>query len=230
MTQVIDLINDALIEIGALSAGRTASAEDSALCLRRLNQIMQRWSNTRLMIPALTNISVPLTGALSYTIGPSGNVVAARPIKIEVAWIEDAGGVVYPVTVNNRQQWRSIAVKDVDGGPPSDIWYEALDTNGRVYTYPKASGYTLKMDCQVLLTSFSATTDTITLPDGYESALYLTLADEVQRAFGRPVDPDLRMRARGARNAVKATNNEPLLLTVDAAMVNYDDYRIERGF
>ena len=65
MTTAIELITDALTEIGVAEAGQSVAPEDAALGLRKLNQLMQRWTNARLTFPTLTIISVPLTGAAS---------------------------------------------------------------------------------------------------------------------------------------------------------------------
>jgi hypothetical protein len=226
MTTAREIVSDALRELGVLAAADTASAEDASFGLRKLNQMVQRWSNTRLMVPTLTEINVPLTGAASYTIGPTGDVVAARPIRVNGASATLAG-VEYHVRVLNRDQWGDIAFKAVDGGPPDSVWYEATNTNGTIYVYPRSDTYTLVLECQTLLASFALGT-TVTLPEGYESALILTLAEDMAGVYGRPVGQDLKGRARGARLAVKRTNTEPLLCSL--GLVGSEDYRIERGY
>ena len=228
MTTAIELITDALTEIGVAGAGQSIAPEDAALGLRKLNQRIQLWANARLTLPVLTTISVPLTGAASYTIGPSGAVVAARPVKINSATAVDAGGTEYGVNVLPRELWDSITVKAVDGGPPCDVWWDAQPTNGRIYVYPRSTGYTLKLACQTLLTSFATTATAVTLPDGYETALSLTLADDLAASYGKQVSPDTRRRCAGAMRAIKRTNAEPLLLSIEAQ--SSGDYQIERGY
>jgi hypothetical protein len=228
MTTAIELITDALAEIGVSGAGQTVAPEDAALGLRKLNQLMQRWTNARLTFPVLTTISVPLTGAASYTIGPSGVVVAARPVKIISATAVDAGGTEYGVNVIPRELWDAITVKAVDGGPPCDVWWDAQPTNGRIHVYPRSTGYTLKLACQTLLNSFASTATAVTLPEGYESAIYLNLADDLAASYGRQLSADSRRRAAGAMRAIKRTNAEPLLLSIEAQ--SSGDYQIERGY
>lgn len=217
MTTANTLIADALAEIGVLSDGQTASSADAALALRRLNQIMQRWANFRLLSPSLTEVSVPLTGAQSY-------VIADKPVRVQSAKFVDATGLESPAEVVNAQTWDGIAQKDVAGAPEL-VWYEA--GTGAVYVYPKASGYTLKMDCQVVLATFEASTP-VDLPAGYESALMLTLACDLCRPFGRQVPADLKQAAAAAVRAVKRTNTETMLLSIDLA--EQQQYQIERGY
>lgn len=226
MTTAATIIADALAEIGAIGAGDAVAPNDASLALRKLNQIAQRWANTRLMIPALTEIAVTLNGAASYLVGPGGATVTLRPVKVNSATATDANGTEYPVEVLTRDRWDAIAVKNVTGGPPSLVWYEPVNTNGRIHVYPKASGYTLKLDCQVLLTTFALASD-ISLPDGYESALTLTLAVDCAGAFGVKASQDLRMRAMGARAAIHRTNTEPLWLSIDSGG---EPFMIERGY
>lgn len=227
MTTALDIITDALQELGVVGAGDAVSPEDAALGLRRLNQIMQTWANTRLTFPALTEVSVTLTSAQDYTIGPTGGTVAVRPLKVNLAKARDSGGFEHEVGVINAAQWDEIAVKDVSGGPPLYVWYEATLINGTAHVYPKAPGYTLVLDCQALLTSFASTTTTFTLPDGYEAALYLTLADSLASGYGKQLPPDTRRRMAGAVSAIKRTNTEPLLLRVSD---EGQDHQIERGY
>lgn len=228
MTTALDLITDALQEIGIVGAGQAVAAEDAAHGLRKLNQLLQRWVNQRLTFPTLTEISVPLTGAASYTIGPSGVVVASRPVVVNSATATDSAGTEYAVNILPRELWDAIAVKDVDGGPPCDIWYDAQPTNGRVYVFPKSSGYTLKLDCQVLLYSFATTATSVTLPEGYETAIGLQLADDLAPSYGKQLSPDSRRRAAAAMKQIKRSNTEPLLLSIDA--MSSGEFMIERGY
>ena len=227
MTTALDIITDALQELGVVGAGDAVEPEDAALGLRRLNQVLQTWANSRLTLPALVEISVTLTTAQTYTIGPSGGTVAARPVRVNSAKARDSAGTEHPVGVINAAQWDEIAVKDVSGGPPLYVWYQATNTNGTANVYPKASGYTLLLDCQTLLTSFASTATTFSLPDGYEAALYLTLADSLASSYGKQLTQDTRRRMAGAVSAIKRTNTEPLLLCIDGGG---EDYQIERGF
>jgi hypothetical protein len=227
MTTAATIIADALIEIGAQGAADTTPAEDQALCLRKLNQIMQRWSNSRLAVPVLTEISVPMTGAQSYTIGPSGVVVAARPIKAMSATAIDGSGLEYPVTLYARRDWDTIVEKSASGGPPDIAWYQPSSPNGVLYVYPLSTAYTVKLDCLTLLASFPNASANVTLPEGYETAITLTLADDIATAFDKQSSPDTRRRCAAAMAAIKATNTEPLYLDVG---MQGQEYQIERGY
>lgn len=228
MTTALELITDAMGEIGAVEAGQSVSAEDAALGLRVLNRLFQRWSNMRLLQPVLDELSVTLTGAASYTLGPGGSPAVTRPLKVLSATYVDTGGLEYPVRIVTREQWDTIPNKADTGTYPECIWYAAEVTNGIVYAYPKASSGALKLD---VLTNMQALalSGTLTLPDGYESAIVPTLADDLAPHYSKATPADVRRRATGAVRALKRTNHEPILAVQEMALVGQTG-DIERGY
>lgn len=228
MTTALDLITDALGELGVAQAGQTLSANDSALGLRVLNRLFQRWSNMRLLQPVLDELSVTMTGAASYVLGPGGSPAVARPLKVLSATYVDTGGLEYPVQIVAREQWDAIPNKADTGTYPSCIWYAAELTNGIVYTWPKSPSGTLKLD---VLTNMQALgmSDTLTLPDGYEAAIVPTLADDLAAHYGEQTPADTRRRAAGAVRALKRTNHEPILAVQELAFAG-QRADIQRGY
>ena len=225
----LDLITDALIEIGAHDLGQAVPADEAALCLRKLNQMLERWATSPSMYPVLPEVSVPLNGAASYTIGPTGDVVATRPIRIDRATCVDTTGFEYPVNALSRPEWDAISNKDVTGGPVSDVWYDATQTNGRLYVYPKAGNEdTVKLDVTSSIFSFSGLSTTSTLPVGYHPAIVANLAVELGPSFQRPISQQLEKRAAGSVRALKRSNTEPLL--VDIGLTTGESFQIERGY
>lgn len=75
MTQPIDLINGALLDIGARAAGETAPPEDVNEAFTILNQMLDQWSNESMMLYAKQTIIHELTGGTYiYTVGPGGDI------------------------------------------------------------------------------------------------------------------------------------------------------------
>jgi len=230
MTTALEIITEALEEIGVKEQGQTIPAEEADRARRMLNRIMGRWANMRLLFPTLTQISVPLDGSQSYTIGPlTGDIVASRPVKAVSCLARDAAGQDYRVSVLGKHEWDGIVDKTTTGGPPSDVWYEATNTLGTLHVYPvSGSEYTLILDCQVLMTEFAALATPVTLPDGYADALSLALADALCAGYGLPTMADIQRRAAGAVRAVKRTNAQAVYSQHELATGR--DFRIERGF
>lgn len=229
MTTALELITDAMGELGASDVGQALHANDAALGLRVLNRLFARWSNMRLLQPVLAELSVTQTGAASYTLGPGGSPARARPIQILSATYVDSGNLEHPVSILTRQQWDAIPNKADTGTYPDCIWYAAEATNGILYAYPRASSGALKLD---VLTNMQAMTlaSTLTLPDGYEAAIVPTLADDLAAQYGMRTPPDVLRRAVGAVRALKRVNHEPVRVVQEMALVGHYGADIQRGY
>jgi hypothetical protein len=222
MTTAADIIFDALLENGVIGVADPVPAEYNALCLRKLNQLLERLSNSRLAFPTLTEITVTLTSAQTYLIGPGGATATARPLSVSSATSTDPNGLDRDVDIITREEWLSIGQKDLTGGYPLYVWYDATNTNGTLYVYPKSPGYTLKLSCQTLLASFANVATDLDLPEGYATLLTLMLADDTASAFSRQTSPDTRRRLNAARAAISTTNAAPVYLDIGMERQPYD--------
>jgi hypothetical protein len=75
MTQALDLVTRALRSIGAYAPGDTIDAEDANDAFDTLNDMLDTWSNSTMMVPYVTEIIFTLTNNVyQYTIGPGGTV------------------------------------------------------------------------------------------------------------------------------------------------------------
>ena len=78
MTQPIDIISGALRSIGALEAGEAPDATSANDAFVLLNDMLDQWSNSPLMISYSTEVIHPLTNnQYRYTIGPGGQVASS---------------------------------------------------------------------------------------------------------------------------------------------------------
>ena len=83
MTKPIDLVTQALINIGALAEGENPSAAAATSAFNMLNFMLDQWSNESLMVYAQQEVIHELTaGQYIYTIGPGGMVGAAFTASI----------------------------------------------------------------------------------------------------------------------------------------------------
>jgi len=77
MTAPIEIISRSLKDIGALEAGETPTTDAAQDAFDMLNDILDQWSNERMMISYQTEIIFPTsTNQVQYTIGPGGQVGA----------------------------------------------------------------------------------------------------------------------------------------------------------
>lgn len=74
-TLVLDLVRNALGEVGAYSPGEPDDADDSNFAFQRLNFMLEQWSNANLMVNYITEIIWTLTAnEAHYTIGQGGTI------------------------------------------------------------------------------------------------------------------------------------------------------------
>lgn len=226
-----DLIRDALKEVQVLGEGETMSAEMASDGLNTLNRLMDRLANQPLMLFAVTQLVHPLTSAQSFTVGPVADLVADRPIQVMSA-IAAKDGVDYDVKVLTPTQWDSIHIKDIEGGPPEGIYYEATASVGTVFVYPKAPTYELKMRVLSQFRRFNGLTDVVALPPGYEEAIILALAIRLAPSYQRPVSAFTVEQAKIAMRGIKRANFRMPALDVShvAGAVGVDTAGFQTGW
>lgn len=75
MTQVIDILKRSLRSIGAFAPGEALDPDDANDSFDMLNDLIETWSNSTMMVPYITEIIFQLsTNQYQYTIGPSGSI------------------------------------------------------------------------------------------------------------------------------------------------------------
>jgi len=199
------IIEDALKENLIISEGETPSATMYADGLRMLNRLCDTLSNNDDFAYYASQYSMAMTGQTSFTIGPTGDLVQARPIKIDTAVVTRLG-ITYPVKVIDNQRYDDLTLKTLSGANTAAIYYEGTYPNGTVYCYPLSTGCTLQMRVLNQVKNFAATTTQIDMPEGYEDFLMLGLAIRMAPSYGRPVNPDTRTAYKAAKKLVMNTN------------------------
>lgn len=75
MTQALDLVTRALRVVGAYGAGEPIDQEDANDAFDMLNDMLDTWSNSTMMVPYVTEIIFTLiSNTYQYTIGPGGTI------------------------------------------------------------------------------------------------------------------------------------------------------------
>lgn len=80
-----DLIHSSMRLIGAIAAGETLETNELNDGLVTLNQLLASWSTERLSVYEIRQDNFSMSGGSSYTMGPSGVLVAPRPTQIVAA-------------------------------------------------------------------------------------------------------------------------------------------------
>lgn len=194
------IILPAYVELGVIqdtSETISTTLRDNAFVV--LNQGISRSSAERVLAYNVVHGSFNLSaGVTAYTLGTAGTLAtAARPVAV-TSWKSVSGGFSNggdPMSFDafREKQQNLIGANSVlvqvlaaDQGFPS--------INVEVFPPPSISPGTLFIDYWTPLVQFSATSDTLTLPDGYERFFVLMLANDLETRF--PLESGVRAKLR----------------------------------
>jgi hypothetical protein len=201
------------------SAGKTPTTTEYADGLVAINSLLDALRNESLMCYATQVESLTLAASTdSYSIGPSGDLDTTRPTGIEQAWIRD-GGIDYPVRLISDEQYSAIPDKSAESDWPTEANYRATMPTGTLYVYPLPNGAaTMVLRTRIPLGAFTATTDEVSLPPGWEEMLVFNLAVRWAPEFETQASQTVVDVAMSSKASIKRTNSRPMLASSDLAM------------
>lgn len=233
-----DLCLKALQMLGVYGGGAALSTDDGALMLDLLNSLMDNWSNYTLACYEITENSVVLVpGQNQYTIGPTGQINVTRPLKIltdpGTAYIQDSNGNNYPMQVVPRDKWNMYSNRSslINSNFPNIMFYDPQFPLGviNITPYPNIA-YTMYFDSMLQLGDFASLATTVSLPPGYNIAIYSNLAVLAHPFFlDQPINPAIPPIAAKTLGDVKRTNLRENYAVYDqelvsSAQVSYNIY------
>lgn len=210
MAIVLDLINDALKQIGALGVGETASAAEAADALALLNDMLDSWRTESLLVYAMTPQVFTFTaGQAAYTIGVGGNWNIERPDGIDAVYARDAQGNDFRIEVTrNFEEYANIVSKQVTTNLPR-IAYDDGDFPLRRLTFwpvPSDTTYSPVIWTWDVVTTFATVNDVLSLPPGYKLAIQTNLAMMMCPRYGIRETRAIDKQAAQAKAQVKRAN------------------------
>ncbi len=214
MSTALDVITQALWDIGELAQGQSPSPEDAQYCLGRLNLFMDMLSQDEAFIYTRSTAAYQLSvGVGAYQIGPTAaspfNV--ARPTKIDLARILALVAGQYVgvkvLDIINYKTYVQYSDKTSTSIIPETLYYDNAAPNGTLYLFDlPSSGFTkLELTSWVQLPQFTLTT-VINLPQGYPELLVSGLSVSIAPGYSKTVDPVIVARAMQASQAIKNIN------------------------
>lgn len=228
MSSALDLIIDALQDIGAVSFDRSlVRAEDIDKGLRKFNARGLNW-NTREGFKKFERMQTfpVIASKQSYIIGAANDVptpdfiVAAgkRPQRIDHGnWVLSAGAaphLSYPVDFIEVEEYEDILLADLSNVWPYRIYYQKTGgSSGTLWPWPFPTDLTDSLQLfwwdqftAVLIADINAD---LGWPDGYELAFGLTLAEDLCLPYGKTRAPELIKDAAAARTDIQSLNTKP---------------------
>lgn len=176
-----DLINQALVDVGALRVGDAPSTTRRDDCFVRLNQLWEGWG----IDPTVTNAQyhqiLTLTAGTSvYTFG-TGGTLAASALPIGIFGAESvSGNFRSPVKVVSFADFDE-QVRDAQASTAVLASVLAADNanpsiNLRVFPVPATAPGSLLLDYYGVMTAFASVSTTVALAPAYQDALQWNLA------------------------------------------------------
>ncbi len=231
MASVLDICTAAAQEIGAIGQGEVLSSADAAVCLQRLQYQLDAWQADALTLAVNAQLTYTIPGSTNtFAIGPTGDIVAQRPVYLEAMTYVVPGSSPEVETIMapmNDDQYDVLSIKSLSSSLPTQYYYNTSFTslNGSLFVWPTPS-----QDVKVYVYVKQgagvpvALSDTIQGPAGYLEAFVYQLALRLMTPFSKkPEDVPLLVGPQGMANQalarIKRANLQPGLLGVDAALV-----------
>lgn len=215
MATALDIIKRSLRMLQVYSIGEQPSAEESQDCLTALNELMGTLSNGAMIyVKTLDTINLVASDP-SITVGPTGDTVTLRPVRVLDESYITLSGVSYPLKLLTLQEYNDIGVK-ATAGIPVGIWVQPDMPNITITFWPVPSqAMTLNLWSDKLLSSFPTLTTTVTLPPGYEEGLAYILAVTIAPEYEVTPSNEVKAGASRSRRILKRTNFQVPKLRLD---------------
>jgi hypothetical protein len=236
MAQVVptDLFANALQVLGVLGAAETApDPADTELCRRAYNRMVGQWNNRRRNSAFIqTQAFTFSTTKQKYTLGNSTNSPAPdfgltgqdAPRQLEpyaqLVLTGSTPNINIQLAVINVDQYALNPIPTLTATIPATLWYQpsvqGTTPNATIWMWPEPTTTSNQLQIwwrnqlvQLAAPPAADITTAISLPDGYEEALTLSLAEKLWLAFPKRTDlEELKRQARLARADIQ-TNNAP---------------------
>lgn len=199
-----NIISAALRKLLVTPSGGTPTTAQYADGLEVLNDMVNSWSAQRDLIYEDTkeNLTIP-AGTQSITIGPTGDLVTGRPLKITVATLRD-NNIDYVLKLIHEREYQGFSQKN-NVSRPYRLYYRNTWPNGTMYfEYVTDQEYTLILTSMKNLSTFPDGITDVSLPDYYERALKTNLTIELadEMGAGNRISSSMYKIAEEAKTAI----------------------------
>jgi hypothetical protein len=166
----------------------------------------------------------------TYTVNISQTVASTtlsayyeRPLNINSAFVrintnENGqpvlnGGLDYPITILNLENYELIGLKTLNGPWPRALYYQPSETLGTITVWPNPSQGEMHIFTDTIFQRFTSINDEIAIPQGYYMALRWCLAERLMPMYGKASPTQIQMIngfASHAKATIKRTNMRPV--------------------
>ena len=198
------LINAAFRVIGVIASGETATTQELADGLEALKIMLRHWSDKNIRLYFISQNTITLNGAASYTIGSGGVCDTTRPEDIKGGYVRDSSGIDSLIEIIDEAKYRSVSLKSLSG-TAQYLWYNPDFPLGLLYFWPLGSG-TAYLDSLKPLSEPSLLSSSIQFPPAYDEAIKWNLALRFCPEYGKEPSPLVIAFALSALNDIESKN------------------------
>lgn len=166
----------------------------------------------------------------TYTVNISQTVASTtisayyeRPLSINSAFVRVNtnsngqpilnGGLDYPITILNLENYELIGLKTLNGPWPRALYYQPGESLGTITVWPNPSQGEMHIFADTLFQRFTTINDEIVIPQGYLMALRWCLAERLMPMYGKASPTQIQMIngfASHAKATIKRNNMKPM--------------------
>lgn len=204
---VLQIVGAALKGLSVYSPGEPIKAADATDVLEQLNLVLDDWSaETQASYAETFTTFVTTPGLQPHTIGPTGTwTMPARPVSIDAVSLGIGSGLFQRLRLSMDPAWWNDQTSVLSGNV-FGAFYSPDEPNGSLYfTGIPDSASSIRLMMRTTLGPV-ALTDVMTLPQGYQSALELTLMEAIADHFHATLTPQQTWRAGRARGRIFGNN------------------------
>jgi hypothetical protein len=220
------LLTRSLRLLDVVGFGEELEDDIASDALDTLNEMLDAWRIERMFTYQIYRVEFPLkSGVQDYTIGPSGDWVDIRPVKIEYASLVLFDNPQLPVELPleelSTQRWRSITVKGVQSTISRGFYYEPSWPNGTIHFWPVPlnASNTVALYLWKAVDVFCNLDDVIYLPPAYLRAIRYNLAIELNADYRKQLDPKTLALAISSKTEIERLNEPMYELGMDPALL-----------
>lgn len=220
MATILEMVTDALVTVKALAVGETPPANMYNDAVTKYNDVLESLSIQNLAVYSNITTTFPLVaGTATYTIGPSGSVVAQRPPFLDTAFVTYQG-VDFEVKGFTDEEYALLTLKTTPG-IPSRFRYDPDYPNATLILWPVPYlAGTMTIYQNKLFTLAGTIFDSFDFPPGYRRMMRLMLAWELASDYPGLTERELDKLEKdmhGSIALVKRNNKKPALLRSEVA-------------
>jgi hypothetical protein len=190
------IISSALRKLGVLELGATPDSDTISNSSQVLNLMIKQWMTDGIKLWTVVEYTLPLVASKnSYTIGPSGDLVADKPLRLIQAFLRNiqvSPNVDTPMQIFSKEQYNVLGSKN-STGTPNSVFLDPNTTYSTVYIYltpdsNTATNYQMHLVVQKPIDDILTSISIPNFPVEWMQALTWGLADQLALEYGLPVN------------------------------------------